>query len=88
MAHGLAHQNFRSYEEVKKWIDSWMASKDASFFRDDIRQLPGRWKKVVASDGPYFESQIGNHFLIIKPQILGKNGGSKVVHLIYYYTMK
>ena len=36
MAHGQAHQHFRSYEEVKKWIDSWIASKDASFFRDGI----------------------------------------------------
>ena len=32
IAHGLAHQNLRSYEKVKKWIDSWIASKDASFF--------------------------------------------------------
>ena len=24
MAHGLAHQHFRSFEEVKKWIDSWV----------------------------------------------------------------
>ena len=36
MAHSLAHQHFRCYEEVKKWIDSWIASKDASFFRDGI----------------------------------------------------
>ena len=57
MAHGLAHQNFRSYEGVKKGIDSWFDSKDASFFRDGMRQLPERWKKVVASDGQYFELQ-------------------------------
>ena len=56
MAHGLAHQHVRSYEEVKKWIDSWAASKDASFFWDGIWQLQERWKKVVASDGQYFES--------------------------------
>ena len=31
MVHGLAHQHFRSYKEVKKWIDLWIASKDASF---------------------------------------------------------
>ena len=56
MAHGLANQHFRYYEEVKKWIDSWIASKDASFFRDDIRQFLGSRKKVVASDEQYFES--------------------------------
>ena len=47
-------------------------------FRDSIRQLPGRWEKVVASDGPYFESLIGNHFLRIKPQILGKTAEAKL----------
>ena len=55
MAHGLAYQHFRSYKEVKRWIDSWIASKDASFFRDGMRQLRKRCKKVVASDGQYFE---------------------------------
>ena len=55
MAHDLAEQHFRSYEDVKKWIDSWIASKDEQFFRRGIRTLPERWKKVVASDGHYFE---------------------------------
>ncbi|GBP70271.1 Mariner Mos1 transposase [Eumeta japonica] len=32
MTHGLAGQHFRSYEEVKNWIDSWIASKDDQFF--------------------------------------------------------
>ena len=48
--------SFRSYEEVKNWIDSWIASKDDQFFRHGIRTLPERWEKVVASDGQYFES--------------------------------
>ena len=56
MAHDLAHQHFRSYEEVKQWIDLWIASKEASFFRDGIRQFSERWKKVVADNGQYFES--------------------------------
>ncbi|GFY09176.1 mariner Mos1 transposase [Trichonephila clavipes] len=56
MAHGLADQHFRSYEEVKNWIDSWIASKDNQFFQRGIRTLPERWEKVVAGDGQYFES--------------------------------
>ena len=28
MAHGLADQQFRSYEDIEKWLDSWIASKD------------------------------------------------------------
>ncbi|GFW15326.1 mariner Mos1 transposase [Trichonephila clavipes] len=33
MAHSLADQHFRSYEEAKNWIDSWIASKDDQFFK-------------------------------------------------------
>jgi len=42
MAHGLADQHFRSYEEVKNWIASWIASKDDQFFRRGIHTLPER----------------------------------------------
>ncbi|GBP46080.1 Mariner Mos1 transposase [Eumeta japonica] len=55
MAHGLADQHCHSYEEAKKWIDSWIASKHMSFFRRGSHILPERWEKVVASDGQYFE---------------------------------
>ena len=55
MSNGLADQHFRSFEEAKNWIDSWIASKDEEFFRHGIRTLPERWEKVVASDGQYFE---------------------------------
>lgn len=54
MAHGLAEHRFHSYEDTKKWVDSWIASKDVSFFRRGIHMLPERWEKVVASDGQYF----------------------------------
>ncbi|GFU68175.1 mariner Mos1 transposase [Trichonephila clavipes] len=56
VAHGLADQHFQSYEEVKNWIDSWIASKDNQFFQRGIRTLPERWEKVVDSDGQYLES--------------------------------
>ncbi|KAG5319831.1 MOS1T transposase, partial [Pseudoatta argentina] len=55
MAHGLADRRFHSYEEAQKWIDSWIASKDMSFFRRGIHVLPERWEKVVSSDGRYFK---------------------------------
>jgi len=69
MAHGLADQHFRSYEEVKNWIDLWIASKDDQFFRRGIHMLLERWEKVMASDGQYFEY---NQFFIIKPRISEK----------------
>ncbi|KAG5319439.1 MOS1T transposase, partial [Pseudoatta argentina] len=51
----LADRRFHSYEEAQKWIDSWIASKDMSFFRRGIHVLPERWEKVVSSDGQYFK---------------------------------
>ena len=51
MIHGPSEQRFTFYEDTKKWVDSWITSKDNSFFRPAIRMLPDRWNKVVASDG-------------------------------------
>ena len=55
IAHGLADQQFRSYEDIEKCLDSWIASKDENFYRNGIRVVPERWAKVVANDGQYFE---------------------------------
>ena len=55
MAHGLADQQFRSYEDIEKWLHSWIASEDEYFYRNGIRAIPERWAKVVANDGQYFE---------------------------------
>lgn len=55
MQHGLADQHFSNFEEVKKWIDSWIAAKPTEFFRKGIRELPEKWEKAIASDGQYFE---------------------------------
>jgi len=54
MAHDLAEQHFHSYENAKKWVDSWIASKDVSFLRCGIQMLPEKWGKVMASNGQYF----------------------------------
>jgi len=51
MAHNLDHQHFSFYDEVKKCI----ASIDVQFFQHGNWVLSERWKKVVASDGQYFE---------------------------------
>ncbi|KAG5321876.1 MOS1T transposase, partial [Pseudoatta argentina] len=58
MAHGLSEQHFTSYEDIKNWIDKWIASKDEAFFQRGIRMLPERWEKVVASDGQYFNKTL------------------------------
>ena len=50
MAHGLADHQFRSYEDIEKWLDTWIVSKGEHFYRNSIRALPERWAKVVAND--------------------------------------
>ena len=34
MEHGLADQQFRSYEDIEKYLDSWIVSKDEHFYRN------------------------------------------------------
>ena len=56
ISHDLSEQRFTSYEDTKKWVDSWIASKDELFIQRGIRILTERWEKVVvASDGQNFE---------------------------------
>jgi len=54
--YGSGNKHSRFYEEIKNWIDTWIASKDEQFFRRGICTLPERWEKIVASDGQYFKS--------------------------------
>ena len=32
MGHALSNQYFTSYENVRKWLDDWFASKERQFF--------------------------------------------------------
>ncbi|GFU25193.1 mariner Mos1 transposase [Trichonephila clavipes] len=52
---GHAFADFTSNENVKSWLDDWLASKDRSFFWLGIHKLLQRWGKCVASDGYYFK---------------------------------
>ena len=55
MSHALAEQHFNSYEDVRKWLDDWFASKTDAFYWQGIHNLPERWEECVASEGQYFE---------------------------------
>lgn len=50
----LAEQRFSNVFDLNKFIDNFIASKTAAFFRDGIRELPDRWKKVIDNNGKYF----------------------------------
>ena len=84
MAHGLDDQQFRSYEDIEKWLDSWIASRDEHCYPNGIQALPKIWAKVVANDGQYFDWFICNHFFTIKLHFhKKKNSGNWVAHLIH-----
>jgi len=53
MGHALAEWHFDSYEDVRKWLDEWFASKDKEFFWW-YTNCPKDGKNVV-SEGKYFE---------------------------------
>lgn len=55
MGHALNDSHFNSYEEVQKWLNEWIASKNEEFFWRGIHKLPERWERCVASEGNYFE---------------------------------
>ena len=55
IGHALSDQHFTSYENVRKWLEDWFASKGRQIFWRGIHQLPDRWEKCIASDGQYFE---------------------------------
>lgn len=55
MGHALAEQHFDSYDDVRKWLDEWFASREKEFFWRGIHKLPDRWRKCVVSEGKYFE---------------------------------
>ena len=74
MGHALAEQHFVSYEDVRKWLDEWFASKEKEFFWCGLHKLPKRWEECVASEGKYFEYIF---FAFYK-----KNSGFKLVHLV------
>ncbi|KYN01197.1 hypothetical protein ALC62_08040 [Cyphomyrmex costatus] len=42
------------YKLVRSVFQKMIASKDESFFQNEIRKLPERWEKIVVSDGQYF----------------------------------
>lgn len=46
VAHGLAKQDFWSYEEVKNWGDSWISSKCDQFFQRKFVGCPKDRRKI------------------------------------------
>lgn len=65
MALGLAEQRFFKVEDIEKWVDLWITSKDQEFLdRRGIHILPERWAKVLASDDLTTLNNAFNQFII------------------------
>ncbi|UYV69576.1 hypothetical protein LAZ67_6004006 [Cordylochernes scorpioides] len=47
----ITGEHFSNNDDVKKWINKWIAAKEPAFLSNGIRQLPERWKKM---DPPKF----------------------------------
>jgi len=46
MGHALAERHFDSYEDFRKWLDEWFASKDEEFFGVVYTNCPEDGKNV------------------------------------------
>ena len=44
MSYALAEKRFQSFEDIKKWVYSWIASKYKEFFGNVIRKLSEKWR--------------------------------------------
>lgn len=42
MQHSLSEQHFRSFKNIKKWLDDWIALKESEFFYRGIHLLSKR----------------------------------------------
>ena len=51
MAHGLADQHFANYEEVAKWLESWLASKGGEILLGGGTQFAGSLVKMCRIRG-------------------------------------
>lgn len=54
----LQHHLADSHRDIKKGqnsIDDFIESKPPSFYRDGIWKLPDKWRKVIVTDGDYFD---------------------------------
>jgi len=54
LQHHVADTHFVRFEEIRKCIDDFIASKPMSFYRQGIRKLSEIWQKVIDANGEYF----------------------------------
>src|SRR5262249_36762454 len=53
LEHFLRGKTFIDKEDIRNRLAEFFRSKDVTFFRKGIMELPERWTKVIESDGEY-----------------------------------
>ncbi|CAO4360666.1 unnamed protein product [Caenorhabditis nigoni] len=54
MQRSLEGTDFKTRDEVEKWMTTYFASKPAEFWRAGIQSLQNRWQTVIDKDGQYY----------------------------------
>ncbi|CAF1399307.1 unnamed protein product [Rotaria magnacalcarata] len=55
MVHFFRGRRFETFDQVEAARREFFESKEPHWYRDQIRQLVERWRKVIENDGLYFE---------------------------------
>jgi hypothetical protein len=55
MEHFLRGRRFENFDRVEVACREFSESKEPHWYRDQIRKLAERWRKVIENDGLYFE---------------------------------
>ncbi|CAF1683781.1 unnamed protein product [Rotaria magnacalcarata] len=55
MVHFFRGRRFETFDQVEAVCRELFESKEPHWYRDQIRQLAERWRKVIENDGLYFE---------------------------------
>ena len=54
LQHHLINSLHKSYDELRHDLATFIESKPAEFYEQDINQLPELWAKVIEQSGQYF----------------------------------
>ncbi|CAF2346816.1 unnamed protein product [Rotaria sp. Silwood2] len=55
MEHFLQGRRLETFDQIEATCREFFKSKESHWYRDQIRQLAERWRKVIENDGLYFE---------------------------------
>ncbi len=58
MKHFLRGRRFETFDQVEAACREFFESKEPHRYRDQIRQLAERWRKVIENDGLYLEEEL------------------------------